>query len=80
MGLRNAGAMHVSMRAPLSAAALGMTAAVTTFTASAIPRTFVASAGADTHPCPGCALSTPASNYVRDNVTDDGGHTPDSLL
>jgi hypothetical protein len=23
---------------------------------------------------------SPASKYVRDNVTDDGGHTPDSLL
>jgi parallel beta helix pectate lyase-like protein len=25
-------------------------------------------------------LYTPASNYVRDNTADDGGHTPDSLL
>lgn len=31
-------------------------------------------------PQAGGVLNTPASNYVRDNVTDDGGHTPDSLL
>jgi hypothetical protein len=142
MSIRKAGALRVKVGAMWPAAVLAMLVAFAASSASAIPRTFVASSGKDTHactraqPCRGFAAAlaltdaggeivvldsagygpvtidksvsivappgvyagisvlsgdgitintpgvndSPASNYVRDNVTDDGGHTPDFLL
>ena len=71
MGLRKAGAMHVSMRAPLSAAAFGMMVAIAASSASAIPRTFVASSGQDTH---ACTRAQPCRGFAAAlALTDAGG-------